>query len=121
MGGRRRGRKGNSVRCYTIGSLSVPNDYDTFAMAWAIPASDPDARTPSGFPPINDPRQLCSDFFRRGFLRVGKTGSQGDPNGRFIYPAPRLVVCVMSDGSAAVIPGKPGTCAALGLPAPGRP
>jgi hypothetical protein len=97
----------SQARCYTVASLTG-GDYTTIA-----------ALSPAGTgksTQIDDALSVCAAFWRQGILRPGAREpfppNQADP-----YPVPQLVACVMPDGTAAIFPGKPGTCTALSLPA----
>ncbi len=62
---------------------------------------------------VHDAVALCSEMWRQGVLSPSFDALKPtNPPGT--VPAD-LRVCVMSDGSAAVVPGGPNVCAALGL------
>lgn len=68
--------------------------------------------------PINDALATCSDLWAQHLLDASiPSGVNHDPVDRaFSYPVPSpLSVCVMSDGTAAVIPGPESACASLGF------
>ena len=62
---------------------------------------------------VDDAILLCSEMWKQGVLEEGfdplrpSSSTGAVPN--------NLRVCVMGDGSAAVVPGSPNVCAALGL------
>jgi hypothetical protein len=65
---------------------------------------------------IRHARNVCAALFRQGVLKPGaKVGRPARSPGR--HHAPPLVVCVGSNGTAAVVPGRsaPKTCGQLGL------
>ena len=99
----------NVASCYTVASLSAgPESFTQFAQA-----------TRAGSPTraqIDNALSVCADFWRQGILRPGPDGARGAPNPAGNYPVPALVTCVLPDGTAAVFPGKHGTCATLNLP-----
>lgn len=96
------------ARCYTVADVSQ-RDVATIALAGK----------PGTKAEVKHARSSCAALFRQGFLRLGVAGVNLSPSkGRHHVPA--LVVCTMNDGTAAVFPGGPGTCAKLGLPAATR-
>ncbi len=99
-----------SVRCF-----SAPRKSPAYYTTVAEPAR---VSTPAG---IGHARQVCAALFREGILKLGaKVTPPSRPAVR--HRAPRLVVCVWQDGTAAVIPGRvpSETCAKLGLQAAAR-
>jgi hypothetical protein len=66
-------------------------------------------------------RGVCADLWQEGFLRPDARGISRSGSSRRNRPVPRLVVCAMPDGTAAVFPGNPATCAKLGLPQAAHP
>ncbi|THG33251.1 hypothetical protein [Naasia lichenicola] len=62
---------------------------------------------------IDDAIAVCSDMWRQGVLQPG-FDPVATPNGSGTVPDD-LTVCVMSDGSAAVVPGRAGICESIGL------
>lgn len=67
----------------------------------------------SGTGTVADPVGVCQDMWRRGAL-------DKDTDPLAATPAPHRVpahlqVCVMDDGTPAVVPGRPGVCQAAGL------
>ena len=62
---------------------------------------------------MSDPVSVCRDMWRRGALDSTTDQLAVDP-GTHAVPA-RLQVCVMDDGSPAVVPGRPGVCQTAGL------
>jgi len=99
-----------TVRCFTAPRLS--GGYD---LTVAAPAG------PSAPGRIRHARQVCAAMFREGIVKLGakvRMPSRGAVRDR----APRLVVCVWGDGTAAVVPGRAAreTCEKLGLQAAAR-
>jgi hypothetical protein len=94
------------ARCYTVASLSTSR-YTTIAQAGTPGQPQPQ---------IDNALSVCADLFRQGYLTPGGPGTNPHPDGKFDHPVPRLVECTMADGTAAVFPGGPGTCASVGLP-----
>lgn len=64
--------------------------------------------------PIQDAIDACSALWEQGVFQLGFDPTHPSAPGTFPVPDP-LTVCVMSDGSAAVIPGGRSVCASLGL------
>ncbi|HEY7145210.1 MAG TPA: hypothetical protein VH637_13275 [Streptosporangiaceae bacterium] len=95
----------SGARCYTVASTTGPGHYTT-----AVAAG------PAGRVSLEHAWQVCRALWRQGFLSTGASGITSPPAGPGNYPVPALVVCTMPDGTAAVFPGGPGTCAKLGLP-----
>jgi len=95
-------------RCFAVASVTSP-DFTTIA----------GASTRLTEPEVRDVRNNCRALFREGFLRPGSRVNMPDHSG-VRYRVPPLVVCVWRDGSAAVFPGRAGTCARLGLPSAAR-
>ena len=96
------------ARCYTTANPSGTN-YTTVA----------DASRPGSQGQVRNALAVCAVLYRQGFLRIGAPGVVR-PTGGGTHSVPRLVACTMSDGTAAVFPGGPATCARLGLPAASR-
>lgn len=94
----------SSARCYTSASLGAGN-YTTIAS----PGKNGPARAENAL-------GVCASLWQQGFLRPGAKGIDRFGSSRTHDRVPGLVVCTMSDGTAAVFPGKPSTCGALGLP-----
>jgi hypothetical protein len=70
---------------------------------------------------IGHAKNLCAALFRQGVLKLGaKVGRPSRSPAH--HHAPRLVVCVERNGTAAVIPGRsaPRACGRLGLQAAAR-
>jgi hypothetical protein len=74
------------------------------------------AGRPGSHAQVRDALGLCAALYRQGFLRVGGQGIDSRADGRADHMVPRLVVCTMPDGTAAVFPGGEATCDKLGLP-----
>lgn len=62
---------------------------------------------------VSDPISVCQDLWRRGALDKNTDQLSATPAPHAV-PA-QLQVCVMDDGSPAVIPGRPGICQSAGL------
>lgn len=62
---------------------------------------------------VADPISVCQDMWRRGALdkNADQLSATQAPHA---VPA-QLQVCVMDDGSPAVVPGRPGVCQSAGL------
>jgi hypothetical protein len=95
-------------RCFTVDSVTS-RDFTTLAAA-GRPLTKAAAQ---------DARAACSALFREGLVEPGTGVLVPDRTG-IPHSVPPLVVCVWRDGSAAVFPGKAGTCARLGLSAAAR-
>lgn len=62
---------------------------------------------------VSDPITVCQDMWRRGALDKHTDQLVATPAP---HPVPsHLQVCVLDDGSPAVVPGRPGICQAAGL------
>lgn len=93
--------------CFTVADTS---GFATTVAAAGKPGSQGEVKNAHG---------VCAALYREGYLRLGATRINPRPKpGK--RPVPRLVVCAWSDGSAAVFPGRKGTCARLDLPAAAR-
>ncbi|GAA4150007.1 hypothetical protein [Leifsonia shinshuensis] len=68
---------------------------------------------------IDDARALCADLWAQNILDAGTpsgTASKDAYDRSFSHPVPpHLAVCMMGDGTAAVVPGDDTVCAKLGL------
>jgi hypothetical protein len=95
----------SEARCYSVASTAGGDRHMTIAAAGA----------PGSVGRVDHALSVCGDLWREGFLRTGAPGIVRPVNTSFNHRVPALVVCTMSDGSAAVFPGKAGTCAKLGL------
>lgn len=93
------------ARCYTVAS-TVGGDHYTTIAAVGKPGS------PGR---VERARSVCGDLWRKGFLSTGAPGISRPVNSSVNHRVPALVVCTMSDGTAAVFPGQAATCAKLGL------
>jgi hypothetical protein len=62
---------------------------------------------------VADPISTCQDMWRRGAL--DKNADQLAPTQAPHAVPAKLQVCVMDDGSPAVVPGRPGVCQSAGL------
>lgn len=62
---------------------------------------------------VTNPISVCQDMWRRGAL--DKRADQLSPTPSPHAVPAQLQVCVMDDGSPAVVPGRPGVCQAAGL------
>ncbi len=99
------------ARCYTVASMAGGDHYTTIAAA----------APPGSVGRVDHALSVCGDLWREGFLRTGAPGIVRPVNTSFNHRVPALVVCTTPDGTAAVFPGKAGTCAKLGLPAASNP
>jgi len=95
------------ARCFTVA------DKSGFATLIADPAK------PGKAGEVGDALLNCASLFRQGYLTQGAKRLESSP-GKGAHSVPALVVCTWHDGSAAVFPGRKGTCARLGLPAAAR-
>jgi hypothetical protein len=98
-----------SVRCYTAATYSPGRDFLGATVAEPAPAGS------KGPGQVEDALAACTALWRQGFLVEGSKPVV--PAQNTVAPVPALVVCTLSDGSAAVFPGDQGLCARLGLPA----
>ncbi|HEX9032217.1 MAG TPA: hypothetical protein VF834_10260 [Streptosporangiaceae bacterium] len=94
----------SQARCYTVADAT--DGYYTMVFA---------PGTLGGRSEVRRAHDACAALYQQGFLRVGANERAKSSTGSHRIPA--LVVCTLHDGSAAVFPGSPGTCANLGLPA----
>lgn len=94
-------------RCYSTISSDFGDDFPGSSMA---NAARPGGATPE-LPPVA--LEDCAAAWRAGAMAA--PGSNPSPNAAGEYPVPPLVACVLPSGQAAVFPGPPTTCAALGL------
>lgn len=62
---------------------------------------------------VSDPISVCQDMWRRGALDKDTDQLSATPKPHAV-PA-QLQVCVMEDGSPAVVPGRPEVCQSAGL------
>jgi hypothetical protein len=104
-----------------LGQQPVSNDELVYCLSSATqnadgtyPGSQATIADPSGRGRVSDAVDLCTQMWEQGVLGEGfKPDGSSNPPGT--VPA-RLQVCVMRDGSAAVVPGEsPGICQAIGL------
>jgi hypothetical protein len=68
---------------------------------------------------VENAHGICAALYGDGHLRLGVKREFPRPS-KVKRPVPHLVVCIWSDGTAAVFPGPRGTCASLDLPAAAR-
>jgi hypothetical protein len=68
---------------------------------------------------VKNAHALCAALYRQGYLEKAAKHISRNPK-RGTHPVPHLVICIWSDGSAAVFPGRKGTCGRLDLPAAAR-
>jgi hypothetical protein len=68
---------------------------------------------------VENAQAICADLYSDGHLKKGVRREFPQPS-KVKQPVPHLVVCIWSDGTAAVFPGPRGTCASLDLPAAAR-
>ncbi len=99
----------SEARCYTEANLDGGDQFHGTTIA--------DAGVPGGkAPQVDNAVSVCAGLWRQGFLLPGAAGVARQPNTKVHHRVPPLVACVMPDGTAAVFPGNPRTCANLGLP-----
>ena len=100
----------STMRCY-----AAPRRSEAYYMTVARPSH---AMSAAG---VQHAKQLCRALFREGFL---KFGTRVTPPKRPLvrHRVPPLVVCVASDGTAAVVPGREAAevCEQLGVKAAAR-
>ena len=92
------------ARCFTIVKLGASPDY------YATVADPGKPGTPGQ---VRDAHAGCAKLYRIGMLKKGQPVLP--PTRNRSYPVPPLAICVWHDGTAAVFPGPPETCARLGL------
>ncbi|MGH9102677.1 MAG: hypothetical protein ACRDYD_06810 [Acidimicrobiales bacterium] len=101
------------ARCYSIASLAGGDHFAGTSVADAGPIGSPAQ--------VTNALSSCTLLWQDGLLTLGSTrvGGTREPAGRLTpdHPVPRLVVCVLPNGIAGVLPGTKATCQALGLPA----
>lgn len=97
------------AHCYSLPSLSS-NNGTAIASAGA----------PGSAAQVTDALATCAMLWRDGFLEAGVPHVIHQTPDTTIHPVPPLVVCTMSNGTAAVFPGDSELCGRLGLP-PARP
>jgi hypothetical protein len=68
---------------------------------------------------VKNAHAACAELYSDGHLKKGVERAFPRPS-KVKQPVPHLVVCIWSDGTAAVFPGPRGTCASLDLPAAAR-
>ncbi|HEX5188833.1 MAG TPA: hypothetical protein VFW16_04790 [Streptosporangiaceae bacterium] len=95
------------ARCFTVADTSGP--HTTVAVAGKAGTQGQ----------VKNARALCAALYREGYLKEGAKRIASHPR-RGIHPVPHLVICTSGDGTAAVFPGRKGTCTRLGLPAAAR-
>jgi len=95
----------SEARCYTVAGTAGGDHYTTIAAA-----GRPGSRVR-----VDHALSVCGDLWREGFLRTGAPGIVRPGNTSVSHRVPALVACTMPNGTAAVFPGKAGTCAELGL------
>jgi hypothetical protein len=93
----------SQARCYAVADANSSR-YTTVAEA-----------TPHGNGEIANAVSTCASLYRQGIMKLGQ-GIVPGATGTGHDKVPPLVACTRSDGTAAVFPGRHGTCAALGLP-----
>lgn len=98
----------SEARCYTVASLAGGRAFRGTTVAAA--------GQPGTTAQVNNALSICATLWRQGFLHPGAPGISRPTDPHATNPVPPLVTCVISDGTAAVFPGDPGTCRRLGLP-----
>ncbi|QNE35861.1 hypothetical protein [Leifsonia shinshuensis] len=95
----------DGVYCFASAERGANGEYD---MSGAT-MYDPDA----GGGRVENALELCRTMWRQGVFNTDHDPLAAS-NAPGQVPA-QLQVCVMSDGTAAVVPGRPGVCQAVGL------
>jgi hypothetical protein len=99
-----------SVHCFARAELDLFGNYPG---TQAVVASTDPAGGPVS---IDDAVGLCSDLWAQGLLASDWDPQTSQPDTTLSQPVPDdLTVCVMRDGTAAVIPGGDAVCSELGL------
>jgi len=101
----------DQARCYSEPSRDFSASFPGTSIATATPVGQTDA---TDVP--DQALDACSAVWRQGLLVYGAERALPGP-GTSDDPVPRLAVCVLPSGEAAVFPGDADTCGALGLPA----
>lgn len=105
----------SSVSCFSRAELTWLGE---FPGTHAASAGD---RNPDGPVPIEDAKALCGDLWKQNVLDATTSSGTTAPSAydrTFSHPVPSpLTVCVMGDGTAAIVPGDEHVCAKLGLSA----
>ena len=99
------------VHCFSRAELDTQGNYPGTAVA--VAAAD------GGPVPVVDARAACRQAWLHGILdpsaEIGAPLPDPNPSRRMAVPT-ELAVCVMPDGSAAVVPGSAAACGELGMP-----
>ncbi len=106
----------NSVHCFSRAEVDIFGRYPGASVALAAPNG-------GGPVSIEDAIEMCSQVWRDGLLsptdpivRPPGNGTKPYYNENHDSPVPDpLTVCVMGDGTAAVVPGGPEVCSVLRL------
>jgi hypothetical protein len=96
-----------SARCFTVADTSG------FATEIAVPGK------PGAKGAVHNAHDICAALYRLGHLTRGAQRINPRPS-KGVHHVPKLQVCTWPDGTAAVFPGPPGTCARLDLPTAAR-
>ncbi|HET9896213.1 MAG TPA: hypothetical protein VFQ44_14895 [Streptosporangiaceae bacterium] len=91
------------ARCYTIADLG------------GVSATVPVAGHAGSRKLARNALAVCKALYQQGWLRRGATKITKPAGAAEQHPVPRLVVCAIAGGLAAVFPGGPRVCAKLGL------
>ena len=95
-----------TARCYTAAVLGHRGDFPGTSIS--------QAGTSRGPAQVRDALDVCASLWATGILQAGNPSVVNHPtSGPHVVPS--LVACTMRDGSAAIFPGSPDTCARLGL------
>jgi hypothetical protein len=97
----------HTARCFTSASVSG------YATEITV------AGKPGSLGQVKNAYATCAELYSDGHLKKGVERAFPRPS-KVKQPVPHLVVCIWSDGTAAVFPGPGGTCASLDLPAAAR-
>jgi hypothetical protein len=93
----------SQARCYAVANVTSDR-YTTFGHV-----------TRQGSGEIGNAVSVCAALYRQGIMKLGVGVVRGGPvvGDRKVPP---LIACTLTNGTAAVFPGRHGTCASLGLP-----
>jgi hypothetical protein len=114
------------VACFARAEFNGTDD--TFPGTYQSVMGDPNVRDPDGYTPawdMTDPTNAmaaCAALWEDGSLKADAPSGflRGTPSGAGAVPA-ELTLCVLPNGSGAVIPGDSGVCDRLRLPTPKAP
>ncbi len=111
----------SSVSCFARAELTWFGEFPGTHAAMAGNSQTKDGAGEQGPVSIEDAKSLCSDLWKQNVLDATTPNGMAPPSAfdrTFSHQVPSpLTVCVMGDGTAAVIPGDEHVCAKLGLSA----